>query len=130
MAASHLKMDREGTLYFADRNDKVYAIGFGNSSLHPWPMFGQNTQNTNNPNYKSSPKAQPPQRKWVYKGMGLLTIIDENGDVYIESKGSIHKVDANGNLAWKIEEEGKGSMDMKGQSSIQMVKYFLRKLGT
>ena len=68
-AASHLKMDREGTLYFADRNDKVYAIEtFGNEgeNLHPWPMFGQNTQNTNNPNYKSSPKAQPPQRKWVY----------------------------------------------------------------
>ena len=115
-AASHLKMDREGTLYFADRNDKVYAIEtFGNEgeNLHPWPMFGQNTQNTNNPNYKSSPKAQPPQRKWVYKGMGSSLagyppIIDENGDVYIESKGSIHKVDANGNLAWKIEEEGKG----------------------
>ena len=38
---------------------------------------------------------------------GHPPIIDENGDVYIESKGSIHKVNANGNLAWKIEEEGK-----------------------
>ena len=54
----------------------------------------------------------------MYKSFGFADlqnqlIIDENGDVYIESKGSIHKVDANGNLAWKIEEEGKDYMDMK-----------------
>ena len=33
-------------------------------------VWTEHSEDTNNPNYKSSPKAQPPQRKWVYKGMG------------------------------------------------------------